>query len=71
MGNKVCAVILAGGSGSRMNSDVTKQRILIRGKSVLAHTVSAFDACADIDSIIIGAREDELDFARAVFAYVH
>ena len=58
-----CAIILAGGVGSRMKSEVTKQKMLISGISILRRCVSAFDKCDDIDEIIVVAREDELDFA--------
>ena len=62
---RVVAIILAGGSGSRMAADVTKQRMCILGKTVLQRSVSAFDGCPAVDEIIIVAREDELDFARS------
>ena len=43
------AIILAGGEGSRMKADKTKQFIRICGKTVLERTVSAFDNCIEID----------------------
>ena len=61
---KVSAIILAAGSGSRMNSDVTKQRIEILGKTVLYRSASAFAECADVDEIVVVTRPDELDFVR-------
>ncbi len=36
------AIIVAGGSGSRMNSDVPKQFLLLNGKPILQHTVERF-----------------------------
>lgn len=59
-----CAIILAAGSGSRMNADVTKQRMLVGGMSVMRRTVTAFAACEDIDSITVVVRADEIGFAR-------
>lgn len=36
------AIIVAGGSGSRMNSDVPKQFLELNGKPVLMHTIESF-----------------------------
>ena len=48
------AIIVAGGSGIRMGSPVPKQFLLLRGKPVLWHTVSAFiTAYADIEIILV------------------
>jgi len=61
---KTVAIILAGGSGSRMKSEISKQRMLLLGRTVLYHSVHAFDACPDIDSIIVVSRESELEAVR-------
>ena len=58
------AIILAGGSGSRMNSKITKQQMQICGKSVLHHTIAAFEAATSVDAITIVARADEIEFAK-------
>lgn len=50
---KVAAIIVAGGSGKRMGMGIKKQFIELEGKSVLAHTVSAFNSCEIIDEIIL------------------
>jgi len=47
------AVIVAGGSGSRMQSSVPKQFLLLNGKPVLMHTVEAFYNSASKPQIII------------------
>lgn len=39
---KQYAVIVAGGSGSRMNSEISKQYLPINGLPVLMHTINAF-----------------------------
>jgi 2-C-methyl-D-erythritol 4-phosphate cytidylyltransferase len=36
------AIIVAGGTGSRMKSDVPKQFLLLKGRPVLMHTIEAF-----------------------------
>ena len=64
MNEKVAAVILAAGSGSRMKMDITKQRLTILGKSVLRRTAEAFDACGRVSSITVVVRGDEVDFAE-------
>ena len=61
---RTCAIILAAGVGARMGGDVTKQKINILGRSVLHYALSAFEACADVDDIVLVVRADELDFAR-------
>ena len=53
------AIILAGGTGSRMQSDKTKQFIDILGKTVLERTVLAFDKCELINEIVVVVREGE------------
>lgn len=51
---KKYAVIVAGGIGKRMNSDVPKQFLPLHDKPVLYHTIKAFtDAFADIQIILV------------------
>lgn len=48
------AIIVAGGSGTRMGSDIPKQFLLIKGKPVLAHTIEAFKrAYPDMRLIVV------------------
>ena len=61
---RTSALILAGGIGSRMQSDKTKQFIEIFGKTVLERTLLSFDKSELIDEIIIVVRADELDDAQ-------
>lgn len=61
--NNVSAVILAAGCGKRMGASTTKQRLVLMNKSVLRHTLEAFNECVDVNHIIIVARHDELSFA--------
>lgn len=62
---KVAAVILAAGSGTRMLSDVTKQRMYIRGESVLHRSVRIFSECENINSIVVVCRADEMEWAES------
>ena len=65
---KTCAIILAAGSGKRMNLPTTKQRLEIMGKTVLYRTLLAFEKCADIDSIVIVTRDDEIEFVKSIIS---
>ncbi len=56
----VSAVILAGGSGSRMGTEQTKQMINLCGKPLVVHTLLAFEASEYIDEIVVVAKEEEL-----------
>ncbi len=47
------AVILAGGVGSRLNTDIPKQFLKVAGMSVLEHTIAAFQKHDMIDEIAI------------------
>ncbi|MBR4815850.1 MAG: 2-C-methyl-D-erythritol 4-phosphate cytidylyltransferase, partial [Lachnospiraceae bacterium] len=43
MENKISAVIVAAGTGKRMNSSVKKQYMEMAGSPVLYHTLKAFE----------------------------
>ncbi len=47
------ALIVAGGSGLRMQTSVRKQFLELNGKPVIAHTLLAFDGSSHIDRIIL------------------
>lgn len=51
MGNSV--IIVAGGSGSRMNSKTPKQFIVLAGKPILMHTIEKFHAADPSLQIIV------------------
>ena len=50
---KNIAVILAGGSGSRLGESIPKQFLKIAGKKVLEHTVDVFQNLPLIDEIVV------------------
>lgn len=52
------AVILAGGSGTRMGSDIPKQFIDIYGKPLIVHTIESFDVNPNIDKIVVVCKGD-------------
>jgi 2-C-methyl-D-erythritol 4-phosphate cytidylyltransferase len=47
------AIIVAAGSGSRFNSEQPKQFTPLLGKPVILHTLEKFEACFDIDEIVL------------------
>lgn len=49
----VMAIIPAAGLGLRMRSDTEKPYIAIGGRSILAHTLSAFEACPAVDGYVL------------------
>lgn len=62
------AIILAAGKGTRMNMDINKLYINIKGKPILAHTLDVFFACSYIHEIVlvIGHGEEELCREKAL-----
>lgn len=50
---KKYAIIVAGGKGLRMGSDIPKQFLLLAGKPVLMHTLEAFSKLGDIELILV------------------
>ncbi|MGL4394041.1 MAG: 2-C-methyl-D-erythritol 4-phosphate cytidylyltransferase [Brevinema sp.] len=55
MKRKNVAVLLAGGTGSRVGLETPKQFLKIAGKTILEHTISIFEKNANIDEITIVA----------------
>ncbi len=60
---KYTAVVLAAGKGSRMNSKVHKQYLMLAGKPVLAYSLEAFERSA-VDGIILVTGENEESYCR-------
>lgn len=60
----IYAVVLAGGSGKRMNSDVKKQYINLCGKPVLYYALAAFER-SNVDGIVVVAGKDDINFVRS------
>lgn len=55
---KNIAVILAGGSGSRLGNDIPKQFLKVAGKQIIEHSIDVFEHCAEINEICIVCRPD-------------
>ena len=60
---KKIAVVLAGGRGSRMNSDIPKQYLMLKDRPVLYYALKAFQD-SDIDSIVLAAGENDLEMIQ-------
>lgn len=63
---KVSAIILAGGSGKRMNSEIPKQYMLLGTKPVLYYSVKAFDQ-SSVDEIILVHGEKDRKYMESEF----
>ena len=60
---KTTAIVLAAGSGKRMNSKVHKQYLLLKGKPVLYYSLKAFED-SRIDDIILVVGAGDIEFCR-------
>jgi 2-C-methyl-D-erythritol 4-phosphate cytidylyltransferase len=60
------AVILAGGTGTRVGLSIPKQLIKIAGKTIIEHTIAAFEASPMIDEIVVLMAPGHLDPVRAI-----
>ncbi len=68
--NQLFAIIVAGGSGSRMQSSVPKQFLLLKDKPILQHTIEQFLAVLPAEQIILALPAVE-QFTWAVLCEQH
>ncbi len=59
MKDRVHVILLAGGSGSRMNLAINKAFLTLKGKSVLARSAEAFRSFADEMIVVVRKGEDK------------
>lgn len=50
---KKYALIVAGGSGTRMETEIPKQFLLLKGKPILMHTIEVFSIIGGIEIILV------------------
>lgn len=62
------AVVLAGGSGTRFGADRPKQLIEVAGKTIVEHTLDAFEANGNIDEIAIVCKAEIAQQIRDIVA---
>lgn len=55
------AIVLAGGNGSRMKSNMPKQYMQIEGRTVLFYSLKQFQDCSFIDQIILVTRAEDVE----------
>jgi len=55
------AIIAAGGSGERFGGAAGKQLAVVAGLPVLSHTLLAFDACPDVEAVVVVTHPDRVD----------
>lgn len=60
------AVIVAGGSGKRMGTEIPKQFLLLKGKPVLFYTIEAFLKAFDDIKIILVLPEEHLELGKEI-----
>ena len=58
------AVVLAAGSGSRMNSDVAKQYMSLRGKPLIWYALHAIEESSVIDDCILVTGAEDISYVR-------
>lgn len=64
MSSRIGAIVLAGGNGSRMKSNVRKQYMLLDGKPLITYALDAFEA-SRTDEIILVTGEDEQAYVKS------
>ena len=60
----VSAIIVAAGSGVRMNDKVRKQYLLLDDRPLISHTITVFDECNMIDEIFLVIPEEDFVFCN-------
>lgn len=62
------AIILAGGTGSRMGADRPKQFLTLDGRMVIERSIDVFDQSPLIDEVAVVVHPDWMDFMQEVAA---
>lgn len=60
---KVIAIVLAAGQGSRMNSDIHKQYMLLNEKPVLYYCLSTFEQ-SSVDEVVLVVGQGETEYCK-------
>ena len=65
----VTVIIVAAGVGKRMKSEVPKQFLSLKGKPILAHTLSCFQRAAVIDQIVLVVNRNWQEESRQIASF--
>lgn len=60
------AIVLAGGSGKRMGTNVPKQYLEIRGRMVIEYAIDAFDRNENIDEVAVVVSADNVETMQEI-----
>lgn len=60
------AIILAGGKGSRMKSDIPKQFLKLNNIPMICYSIEAFEANNNIDRIVIVTSADYMEYMKKI-----
>ncbi len=60
----ISAIVLAAGSGKRMNTETAKQFLKIYDKEVLYYSLKTFDDCDKIDQIVLVTKEEDVEYCK-------
>ena len=63
---RTVAVVLAGGTGTRLGLGIPKQLLKIAGKPIIEHTIAVFEAAPEIDEIIVLMAQGHVPEAQAI-----
>ncbi len=65
------AVVLAGGTGTRVGLHIPKQLVKVAGKTILEHTLDVFEDAEEIDEIVVLMAPGFLAEAEAIVGPAH
>lgn len=62
--DKIIAIILAGGLGTRFNSNIPKQLLKLNKDPIIIHTLKVFEKCNLIEEIVVVIHREWLDYFK-------
>ena len=63
------ALILSGGSGTRMGTEIPKQYLNAGGKPVISYCIETFEASPFIDAVVVVAADEYRELIRSLFLH--
>ncbi|MER7165138.1 bifunctional cytidylyltransferase/SDR family oxidoreductase [Micromonospora sp. NPDC000207] len=64
--SRTVAVVLAGGTGTRLGLGIPKQLLKIAGKPIIEHTLAVFEAAPEIDEVVVLMATGHVPQAQAI-----